>query len=103
MKSRIAFLIQIDGNFGGTAGIAEMLIQSHSGVINLLPVLPKAWSNGEVKGLCARGGFVLDLKWAGGKLTSTKITSKTGGTAIIFYAGKTMEVKVKAGKSTVML
>ncbi|MFH0762040.1 MAG: glycoside hydrolase family 95 protein, partial [Bacteroidota bacterium] len=89
---------QIDGNFGGTAGIAEMLIQSHSGVINLLPALPKAWGSGEVKGLCARGGFVLDLTWAGGKLTDARISSKTGGTAKILYGGKEMEIKVKAGK-----
>jgi len=94
---------QIDGNFGGTAGIAEMLIQSHTGVIDLLPALPKAWSKGEVKGLCARGGFVLDLKWADGKLTNASISSKTGGIAKIAYAGKTMEVKVKAGKSAVVL
>ncbi|MFA5816322.1 MAG: glycoside hydrolase family 95 protein [Bacteroidales bacterium] len=89
---------QIDGNFGGTAGIAEMLIQSHNGVIRLLPALPKAWSSGEVKGLCARGGFVLDLKWADGKLTSARISSETGGTVKILYAGKEMEIKVKAGE-----
>ncbi|MCX6225651.1 MAG: glycoside hydrolase family 95 protein [Bacteroidia bacterium] len=90
---------QIDGNFGGTAGIAEMLIQSHSSVIRLLPALPRAWSSGEVKGLCARGGFVFDLKWTDGKLVNAQISSKTGGTAKIVYAGKEVDVKVKAGEN----
>jgi alpha-L-fucosidase 2 len=90
---------QIDGNFGGTAGIAEMLIQSHNGVIRLLPALPKAWETGEVKGLCARGGFVFDLKWSDGKLVTANVSSKTGGTATVVYAGKQTEVKVKAGEN----
>ena len=93
---------QIDGNFGGTAGIAEMLIQSHSGVIRLLPALPKAWSTGEFKGLCARGGFVFDLKWVGGKLVNAQISSKTGGTAKVVYGGKVLEVNVKAGKAQII-
>jgi alpha-L-fucosidase 2 len=90
---------QIDGNFGGTAGIAEMLIQSHSGVIRLLPALPNAWSKGEVKGLCARGGFVFDLKWVDSKLVRAQIRSKTGGKAKVVYGGKEMEIRVKAGES----
>ena len=90
---------QIDGNFGGTAGIAEMLIQSHNGVIRLLPALPKAWNTGEVKGLCARGGFVFNLKWADGKLINATVSSKTGGTAKIVYGGKDVEVQMKAGKT----
>jgi alpha-L-fucosidase 2 len=69
---------QIDGNFGGAAGIAEMLIQSHNGYIHLLPALPKAWSKGEVKGLKTRGNYTVDIKWENGKVSALQIKGKKG-------------------------
>lgn len=78
---------QIDGNFGAAAGIGEMLVQSHTKYIDILPALPAAFSNGEVKGICARGGFVLDIKWSEGKLQQLKIISKAGLPLLLRYNG----------------
>lgn len=90
---------QIDGNFGGTAGIAEMLLQSHEDFIDLLPALPSLWQDGEVKGLCARGGAELSMKWKEGRLIAASLTAKTAGVFKVRYAGKEMTLQTVAGKS----
>src|SRR5690606_37565044 len=76
---------QIDGNFGATAGISEMLLQSHTNEIHVLPALPGKWSEGFIKGLCARGGFVADIEWEGGKLNKIFLHSLEGNTCFLRY------------------
>ena len=90
---------QIDGNFGGTAGITEMLLQSHLGFIQLLPALPDAWKDGSINGLCAKGNFEIAMVWENGKLKEATILSKAGGNCTIKYAGKTLSWKTVKERS----
>jgi len=100
---------QIDGNFGATAGIAELLLQSQQSelrnpqsairIIELLPALPKAWPSGSVTGLCARGGFVVDIAWKNGVLTRAVVRSELGNPCVVRHDGQEIELKTVAGKS----
>lgn len=98
---------QIDGNFGATAGIAEMLLQSHRRdvqgrpILKLLPALPREWQNGSVRGLRARGGFEVDLSWQGGKLKQAVLSSAKGGSCMLDIDGKLEEVTLKPGETKV--
>ena len=90
---------QIDGNFGGTAGITEMLMQSHMGFIHLLPALPDAWEEGTVKGICAKGGFDVNITWKEGKLAEVVVKSKSGERCNLRYGNETLSFGTKKGKS----
>ena len=89
---------QIDGNFGGSAGMAELLLQSRDGLLVILPALPSAWRSGSVKGLCAKGGFEVDMSWEEGELRSLSVLSKVGGVLRYCYGGKVREVNTVKGK-----
>jgi len=90
---------QIDGNFGGTAGVAEMLVQSSMTDITLLPAIPDAWrAGGEANGLCARGGYVVNMAWKDGRITSLVIESRAGGTTKVRYNGGETTLKMKKGE-----
>ena len=84
---------QIDGNFGATAGITEMLLQSHDGEIRLLPALPAEWANGSVKGIKARGGYTVDFSWQQGKLKSVQVHSDGKLPAVLVYGNSKWELQ----------
>jgi len=93
---------QMDGNWGGCAAIAEMLLQSHDGEIHLLPALPSAWATGSVRGLCARGGFVVNMSWARGRLKRARILSPTGGRCRVRCGSQVWELDTRKGRSVVL-
>lgn len=89
---------QIDGNFGGTAGVTEMLLQSHMGFIQLLPALPDAWKDGLVSGLCAKGNFEVSISWKSNRLDEAILVSKAGTPCTVRYGDKTLSFKTIKGK-----
>ena len=93
---------QIDGNFGGTAGVCEMLMQCDGETMDLLPALPQEWKAGEMKGLKARGNYGVSLAWNNGKMTRASITSKNGGNLTVNYNGKQKVLSFKAGETKII-
>ncbi len=93
---------QIDGNFGGSAGIAEMFLQSHTSYVDLLPALPSEIPTGTIRGMRARGGFELDFSWEQGKLKQVTLHSKAGQTALLRYGTQEVSLPTEKGKSYVL-
>ncbi len=91
--------MQIDGNFGITAGVCEMLLQSHEGEINPLPALPKAWPSGSANGLRARNGFEVDIAWRDGKLTAVTVRATVSGVCRVRWGERQMERQMKRGQT----
>ena len=94
---------QIDGNFGGAAAVAEMLLQSDVNEIRLLPALPDVWESGSVKGICARGGFEVSMEWSGKTLKKLIISSKKGGKTTLISGSKTKTISLNAGQKMVII
>jgi alpha-L-fucosidase 2 len=94
---------QIDGNLGGTAGIAEMLLQSHEGYIHVLPALPDEWKNGEFTGLSARGGYTVSAKWSAGEIYEVSVTAKNDSKVklILGASDEFTEAEIKAGETSI--
>jgi alpha-L-fucosidase 2 len=88
---------QIDGNFGGIAGMTEMLLQSHTGEVVLLPALPKEWTNGTINGIMARGGFEVNMNWTGGKLETVQIKSVLGNKLVLHYGNEKLVIDTQKG------
>jgi alpha-L-fucosidase 2 len=95
-------IFALDGNTAGAAGIAEMLLQSQDGYIELLPALPATWSSGSIRGLCARGSFVVDIAWRGGKLLSATVRGRQGGMARVRYGDRFAVVHISAGQRVLL-
>jgi alpha-L-fucosidase 2 len=93
---------QIDGNFGATSGIVEMLVQDQTGEIELLPALPSAWPDGSVHGLRLRGGFDLDMEWRAGRLVEAVLTSRLGNTARVRSGNTVQEYPTEIGQRIVL-
>ena len=89
---------QIDGNFGGSAGVAEMLVQSTIDEIDLLPAIPDRWNSGNVKGLCARGGYEVEMTWKDGRVVSGALTSRKGGKVKVNYNGQSKVLSFGPGE-----
>jgi alpha-L-fucosidase 2 len=92
-------IFAIDGNTAGSAGIAEMLLQSQAGEIEFLPALPAAWPNGSVRGLCARGGYLVSIAWRDGKLVTATVLSRPGGSTPVRYGDRTTTIHLRAGQA----
>jgi alpha-L-fucosidase 2 len=90
---------QIDGNFGATSGITEMLLQSHDGELHLLPALPAAWPDGEITGLRARGGIEVDITWAAGRLTSAVLRADTATSCQVRHGDRVVTLQLRAGET----
>ena len=92
---------QIDGNFGGTAGIAEMLLQSHEGYIHVLPAMPADWRSGSFGGLCARGGYTVSARWICDEIVEISVSAKRDGKVKILLgnSGEFIEAEIKSGET----